>query len=357
MTTQQNMPGTRKFESNMIVGGSKTKKFPRALKTCFIGSAIFVLVYSPYLISPLSHISQSYLMAAEKNYDINELIRGVKSDSLDEQEHAILILKDIGPAAKDAIPAIIEYLFVHGFGGGISWNAKVALINIGQESVPYLIDALNVKFKNDLDITRRRASIAFILGSIGPKAKDAVPSLLEVLKAKDVTLMLDAECRTVIDALIDIGPEATPGLLEYLKKYSKTESEVDPYTFEEVRKELINELDQRHFSEAAQSAVPAFVNLLKNGDLEPKKRCRVINVLNDISHDARVVNALIACLNDKEDESVRVEALETLGYIGPDAKPALPVLNHLLEDKNTKIKEYAAEVIEKIQGKKHDSKK
>jgi HEAT repeat protein len=58
---------------------------------------------------------------------------------------------------------------------------------------------------------------------------------------------------------------------------------------------------------------------------------------------------LIAIVGDKSASALtRWEAIRTLGKIGPDAKPAMPVLIASLNDEEEKVREHAAESLGEI---------
>ena len=78
----------------------------------------------------------------------------------------------IGPAAKDAVPALIKALKDKDF--NVRRSAAAAVGKIGpaaKDAVPALIEALKDK---DIYV---RIGAALLLSRIGPAAKDAVPAL------------------------------------------------------------------------------------------------------------------------------------------------------------------------------------
>ena len=116
-------------------------------------------------------------------------------------------LNNIGPDAKEAVPALIEALKDED--KTARQNAAEALGNMGpdaKDAVPTLIETLKDKY----GAVRRAAADA--LGSIGPDAEEAVPALIEALKNKDGTVH-----RAAASALGSIGPDAVPELIEALK--------------------------------------------------------------------------------------------------------------------------------------------
>jgi HEAT repeat protein len=62
----------------------------------------------------------------------------------------------------------------------------------------------------------------------------------------------------------------------------------------------------------------------------------------------KVVSALIGCLNTNNSPDDIWQAEETLGYLGAQAKEALPLLAKLKHSKSPEVQEYAKEAIRKI---------
>jgi HEAT repeat protein len=105
-------------------------------------------------------------------------LQSVLKEETDEKvlANASLVLRQIGPDAKDAVPELIEVVKK-----GKPPQAVEALGRIGPKAkaaVPVLAEALKGKGSGS-DPMRVRAAIA--LGQIGPDAKEAVPALADAL--------------------------------------------------------------------------------------------------------------------------------------------------------------------------------
>ncbi len=128
----------------------------------------------------------------------------------DDRKHAAVTLGQIGPAAKDAVPHLVELL--KDPDALVRRAAAGALGMIGaaaKDAVPHLIDLLK-----DSDTDVRRAA-AGALGMIGPAAKDAVPHLVDLLKDPDADVR-----RAAAGALGGIGAaakDAIAHLVDHLK--------------------------------------------------------------------------------------------------------------------------------------------
>lgn len=136
--------------------------------------------------------------------DLIEVLKSERSGL--SQDFAAEALGDIGPAAKDAVPALIQHITES------NRYKKKSKENLGQ---------YQWTLKSFLD-TLRETDIAWgarALGKIGPDAKDAAPklhSLLEEVKDQE----FNANKQTLIEALGGIGPAASasvPTLIQLLK--------------------------------------------------------------------------------------------------------------------------------------------
>src|SRR5436305_11154838 len=97
---------------------------------------------------------------------------------------AAYVLGEMGPKAKEAIPALVEALKRQPMPGeSVADNAALALGKIGPEAVPALVRVLG-----DNAAATAWPHAATALKVIGPGARDAVPVLTEVAKKspKDV---------------------------------------------------------------------------------------------------------------------------------------------------------------------------
>ena len=179
---------------------------------------------------------------------VSQWMEALKDNSIRNRRGAVFALGQIGPAAKDAVPALIEAL--KDKDGKARVYAASALAKIdpaSKDAVPALIGALKDKdgvvrsaaasalcgirplskdlvpaligaLKNDKSSGVRRAA-ADGLGGIGPVSKDVVPALIEALKDKEGLVVR----RSAVYALGRIGPaakDAVPAL--------KSLSAIDP---------------------------------------------------------------------------------------------------------------------------------
>ena len=118
---------------------------------------------------------------------LSEWIQMLEQPDLAAKSSAIAAIRELGPEAKEAAPAIIKTIRQVRNGDKRMLVACIdTLLGMGKEAVPYLIDLL----KDDTWEMRRGS--AWMLGKLGPDAKDAVPALTEALKDPNEVVRLKA---------------------------------------------------------------------------------------------------------------------------------------------------------------------
>ncbi len=142
-------------------------------------------------------------------------------------------------------------------------------------------------------------------GTLGAKAKDAVPPLMKIYQQNNSPVTR----RFAAAALCAIGPDARAAVRLFLREA------IDTNTGDQ------NARDVRY----------ACIYALGRVHAEPEL----------------VVPALATALSDP-DRFVRMNAGEALGKFGPDAKAAVPALFGLLNDQDSAVREAAALAIKKI---------
>lgn len=179
---------------------------------------------------------------SSKDKAIGVLVEGLSSDNPLVQKAAMRALADLRPKAPGVLPAVKRIL--EGDNRELAAEALDILAAMGESAVGQLVEALQ---KAEL-----RAVAAAVLGHIGPDAKTAVPTLLELLKIeKDPT-----NRRELLLALSSIAPttkEAVPLAIDSL---------ADP----EERVVLAACLLLGKIGPDAKEAVPALKKLLDSKD-------------------------------------------------------------------------------------------
>ena len=257
----------------------------------------------------------------------------LKHESRDYRRRALQALGKIGPAAKEAVPEILEMLKERatsdaafdalGEIGPAASEALPALVKlVNNEDSPYRLKSLStierirpsgpamvkqiVKWMHDPSVSLHAERVWNVLGP------EDIPSI-KVLARSENSL----ERSMAVDKLCDLGQAAMPALIELLKGN-------DP----DVRNRVLRGFGQ--MGPPAKAAVPAIAEILRDKDWQLRSTAAI--TLGQIGPGAKpAVAALTAALRDM-DGDVRVCAIEALGRIGPDALPAVAAIIERLHD-------------------------
>jgi HEAT repeat protein len=286
---------------------------------------------------------------------VPSIARTLKDDDMDVRMEAVLTLSELGPAARETVPDLLAVLKDDEL-RLLEPLVSVALGNIGRPAVEPLLKSLVAK-----DVRLRRTA-AYALGLVGPKAPEAVPALTEAL--------LDGESDVralAAKALGRIGPEAktaAPRLAAALKDKEaavrihaalalrQTDGRDDglPVLTEALKAKEAHVREQAclalsGFGGKAASAVPALVELALR-DATPKVRSSAAEALGKIGPPADVFDRLGAALKD-EDEQVRLSVALALWGKGKASLRAdlVTVATAALKSQSASIRKRAAVVL------------
>jgi HEAT repeat protein len=249
---------------------------------------------------------------------IPALIRQLKDRNPDVRHAALSALGEYGPAARSAIPALMEAMEVHrGY-----WHDSPAetLAQIGSDSVPQLLDALK----------SGREYPAFgpfdALRKLGLQAASAVPELAELLTASNEGMRFKAEI-----LLTEIGPEARLAVpaLEKLRTIKERQSRID-----------------RVLIAIGSPAVDTFLR-----DLDPNKLERSLIAIKALGEMRVRAEKSLPVLNDlarSENRRLRFAAAEAISKIGTRREAAILVAHEMLTDRSPTIRVTGAEILGKF---------
>jgi HEAT repeat protein len=177
-------------------------------------------------------------------FKVQRAIRNLSNPDPEIQKAACWALEAIGPAASEAVPALVD-LIKRSENDWVVWRACRALRRIGpaaSEAVPALAYLIMRSGNGDVLWAACRT-----LEEIGPAASEAVPALVDLIKRSRDKDVLYIACQ----ALRAIGPSAVPALADLIKRGSTTE----------VLKAACDVL--KEIGPAASEAVPALADLIK----------------------------------------------------------------------------------------------
>ena len=318
---------------------------------------------------------------------VRPLLRVMKEDpDVRVRRQAISTLGRIGPYAREAVPALVAALndpddHVVGPSGSISYFAIVALSELGPDAAE-AAPALLALAKDERDSRRFIAMSA--LGGIGPVHKDALLTLLDLIKP----LKNDIETRRQAAAALGrlgVGPaakEAVPVLVDLLNEEEPkaSDSYADHTPIADARCAAARSLGQ--LGSYARPAVPALVQVM----MDPKASARVNNaaiqalialgpeakeavpalmrlprgetigrLIGDFRTDALVAigKDAVPAVADRLKSSDQQEsywAVKLLTRIGTEAEGAVPKLRELSNSSDAQIKKSAEDAVKAIAG-------
>jgi HEAT repeat protein len=245
--------------------------------------------------------------------DLKQVKRDVWFDAVD----ALTLLGKASKAARSALLAGLKHS-----SEDIQAHTAYALGDLSSARDERIVPALSKVLKSKELIPAHKAAF-WALAMMGPRAKAAVPALLETIKSPAVNDPTYARYirREAIYTLAAIGPEATaavPALMEIFK------NDIDGH----MRQEAARALGSIGLS--AKAAFPVLRAALRN--VKDKEVWRSVCAgLGGLGPDA-VAPLLEFIKTHKDDRSLIKAAIDALGCIGPAAKAAVPQLIEIWKD-------------------------
>jgi HEAT repeat protein len=329
-------------------------------------------------------------LGADGKPALGDLVKAFNDDNREVRLAAVDAVRFIGPSPKTGVPGLIDVL-KGDKDAEVRGAAANALGRFGKEPTTVL-PALTAALKDESAEVRRYAIYGLKL--YRAEAKAALPAILDTLNndkseevrciAADLLGKLGADPKTVVPALaaavkaggepgthalkalVEIGPEAKAALPEMTAALQdKTMRAFTAQTLARMKGDglavLTKALEDKDddlrvevvvaLRLAGKDAVPALQTALKYKNVEV--RLNAADSLGRLGADARdAVPGLVAALKD-ESKDVRAEAAAALGRIGPDAKDAEAALTALKDDSEITVRAAAAQALTHIKRKKN----
>jgi HEAT repeat protein len=251
-----------------------------------------------------------------------------------------LVLRQIGPAAKDAVPALTE--LIGDKRPEVRREAILALAHIGDAAAPAV-----PQIAKALDDEHARTAATFALGHIGKLSDEAEAKIRRNVGGKDQVLAgvslwtlarLHPEDRKLL-------VEATNALAEELKSKDPLVRKMAaralgdlkpaPEILRPAMERVLQGADDTVIYEALDAlagmgpaAVPRLTAALKHEKFRPY----VVYMLGQIGAASKPAVPELAKLLNDENPDVRHETAIALAKIGPNAKEAVPALAKALEE-------------------------
>ena len=221
--------------------------------------------------------------------NVGRQIEALKSGDPQQRANAADALETLGPAAVEAIPALIETLADTYEPAAL--NAAYALAAIGSEAIAPVVRAMRS--------SPARASLMACY-ALSAMSAEAAPALLNVL-ASDAEPRVRAQAAFALGEIPSVEPQVLEGLAAALR-------DVDPF----VRHCAIEALG--HKGAAASAVLDSVLESLSDSDTDV--RFNAVLALCRMGRAASpAVSALAKCLKDT-DRYVRGYAVEALRHIG-----------------------------------------
>ncbi len=266
------------------------------------------------------------------------LIRALDND--DAAYWVCVVLRDIGPAAKDAVPALTAK--IQDPREEIRMQAILALGAIGEAAAPAVPEIAAA-----LEDEHVAPTATFVLGQLGTIPADVEPAVRANTKSERPglrTVSYWALARVHPDDM-ELRREAVVELVARMKDENPQVRQVAaralaalppaPEIVIPIWEEAMKDADATtvyHALDAMASlgapAVPGLVNLLQTHD---QLQVEVTYVLGQMGPEAAPATEALAELVADEDMHLATEAAVALGKIGPAAKNAVPALCAVLE--------------------------
>jgi HEAT repeat protein len=292
------------------------------------------------------------------------LIGALADSSPAVQMEAIAVLHGMGPGAKKASPALRAVLSrsPRESTADIRTSAASAIMAIHPDN-DFVIPVLLKMLKEPDARTRRltaltlsavsdhmaristfvsllgdqdpsvRLTAAYLLGRIGPKAKEAVPPLARALRDPDSEVQ-----RSAAQALGEIGAKAKVAASSLGATLTGPDVDLKVVALQALA--LIGP--------EAKEAVPQVLLALKDAD--PKVRIHAAQAVGKVGAPFTAVPVVIQSLKDTEPK-VRVAIVESLGTMAVNEKRILPILTKLLDHEDDDIRDATKHYLDRLRNK------
>lgn len=260
-------------------------------------------------------------------------------------------LRNLGEKARPAIPLLIQ------------------MIEDENPTIPGASAAVDVGTISSVGDASSciRCSAAATLGTIGPEARSAIPTLIGKLKDRD-RFLRSASAKALAgigvkeDRIVSAIKETLGEPDAYIRiAMAEALADLEPgskVAISTVTNVLLNDKDAGNRFSAAlsltrtksswiQLAIPALITALIDPDGSVREQAAY--ALGEHCEEAAiVVPALIDRLNVDKQSTVRQYAAQALGEFGPEAKQAIPSLTRAVKDTDPDVRILAAQSLEHV---------
>lgn len=248
----------------------------------------------------------------------------LKSGDPDKKQRVIESLGEMGPQAKEVIPALTKNIYGD-YGEANPVELRIAAVSalgkMGPEGLGALVEGWQYR---DWSPGPQELEEA-ITKALADHAPDSVPSLIRAFEYPNQQARIRAE-----EALVEIGPAAVPACLKALENPNS-----------KVRWRGVRVLGRIHAS--SPEALKALGERLRDEDASVRNQ--VLETIAGLGPQAGPV--WVEALGSK-DVSIRKTAAKALPDFGPQVPGAVPGLIKALEDEDAFVRFYAVKALRKF---------
>lgn len=253
---------------------------------------------------------------------------------------ACLVISEIGPDAKEAVPALVKLLANED--QTLRREAIMALAAIGPDAEPAV-----EKLSALIDCPINGVPAIYALGSIGKVPSDVNTKLVEKAEGDDPIVKTVSAwalaklhpgderfarraAKLLVDTLKSGDPKARVAAAKALETLGADPEVVRPILLEAL--ENADEETTIAMLDAMVSLGPAIVPRLIEALKQKRARQFVCYILGELGPGAAPATEALAGLLSDSDEKTQSEAAFALAEIGPDAAAAVPALTEALDE-------------------------
>jgi beta-lactamase regulating signal transducer with metallopeptidase domain/HEAT repeat protein len=239
---------------------------------------------------------------------IPELITALEDERIISR-FAATALGHAGPPAREAVPALIEALY---FGNGDAASALVKIAPDDPRLTPSFLEALEM-FRG-MDYGQSQDKIVMALGRVGPRAKPAIPQLLE---------MLEEENRRVAAAIA-------------LRSIARDSPEVIATAEATLRR-----IGPPHLEDAD---LPSLLRRLQ-GPAVSHEQTQVLWIISQMARESPEVFAALEKVMEQAEGQLKLQISQTLFHLGGNADRLLTLGMDYLRSPEPNVRSLAARTL------------
>lgn len=287
--------------------------------------------------------------------------------------HAAIALRKVGGVVTNAVTVVRRLLNHHD--SEVRAFAAVALAELGADASVALPDLVHLLNDSDAQVRTMASRTIGVIGS-GAQPINMTGGSTAITKLKALAQTKDVSAQWAMDALSTMGPEAASILAEIywtadgqrrlsaaraLMKLGHSAGDALPVLMADLsgtnagRAHLSAQI-VGHLGGSGRAALPQLTALLKHPDVRVRVRAAEAIWRLDGDTDAAMPILKAALQDDSIHRGGAIRfATEALREMGAAAEDAVPLLEALLNDRQSGIRHATAEALRKITGAKEDS--